>query len=53
VVDVDGVRPRALDAISGDNVVGCVLEGAVLAFDVGVYQPEFAAVMCKARCPYA
>jgi len=52
VVDVNGVRPWTLDAIGSDDVVGRVFEGAILAFDVCVHQPEFAAVMSEARCPY-
>ncbi len=36
-VDIDGVRPRTLDAISSDDVVWSILERAVLAFDIGVH----------------
>ena len=52
-VDIDRVRPRPLDRRRGDDVIVCVLEVAVEAFDVGVDEPEFAVGVGEAGRPDA
>ena len=52
-IDVDRVRPRALDRRRGHDVVVRVLEVAVQPLDVGIDQPEFAVGMGQAWRPDA
>ena len=52
-VGVDGLGPGAVDAGGAGDVVVRVLEGAVLALDVGVDEPEAVAVVGQARRPHA
>ena len=51
-IDVDGVRPRALDLVRMNNVVGVIFERAILALDVGVHEPELIAVVGQTGGPY-
>jgi len=51
-VDIKRVRPRPLYRRRGHDVVVRVLEGAVLALDVGIDQVELLAVVGEAGRPY-
>ena len=51
-IDVDGVRPRALDLVRMNNVIRVIFERAILALDVGVHEPELVAVVRQTGGPY-
>ena len=52
-VDVNRIRPWALNFRRGDDVVVSVLERAVFASHIGEDKPEFLPIVRKARCPNA
>lgn len=52
-VDVDRIRPWALDAICCDDVVWRIFEGTIFALNIRVNQPEPFTVMGKTRSPDA
>ena len=52
-VGVDRIGPGPGDGVGSHDVVVRVLEGAVLALDVGVDEPELGAVVGQARGPHA